>query len=467
MNITERQCLVENIRRLARTVNALESMPSGNLIFYGPSRHLVISSEDGKTIAKAYRDDERFNDEIANLDIFGQINKERSALLSEIAGREDVYIGLPKIDSQLLMQRTAVRPENGTLPILLLAAERGDLLYDKTIDGHATFQDYLTAAVQVARIQEEGKQERSPKFSLEDVVRDPAAKGMPVTDYFVRRRFEEVFLRQLSEHAGIDVPEHARENLVRDWESLVAQNLVKAHRSGLTGYYFDGNPKHHILGPDGKVVSFDFEFRLYVPALLGLASLLSFGLTRDGRQYLDTEEQTKVLDRFFIEMEFANALRKGYKDKAKQIFDYVTERKEVYASDLSGPKSEGFFRLIGKQGDMNEGREYRDKFLSAWPYAVLDRATAWIGHKARYKQVAQLLIDEGVLREQGIRFEREDPIEQNTIEQREHIQTILATLKFIQGLNGRNAPYLQDAARRLHYWFQELSAHTYFSRSHS
>ena len=463
IDTAEKECLLANIRRLASTLNALESRSGGPLIFYGPSRHLVVSGQDG-TMAKSYRNHERFNDEIANLVAFGEINDVRGKLLEEINGPDGTYIGLPTINPAFDLSRFDPKSQNGAPLISIYSTITGDSLYDMTIKGTATFEDYIKAAVQIARIQQEGKIHKE-KLGLEDVVKKARTQGEKDTDYFVRRRFQEVFLKQLTEYGEVQIPHPQQQLMSIDWETLVAENLVRTHLRGNNGYYFDGNPRHHIYDGDRRnVVSFDFEYKKYVPALLGLASLLSFGLTKDGNPYLGLEEQTKILDRFLLEIEFANALHGKARDKTKRIAEYIKNRKEVYNSDLSGQDSEEFFRFLDIYDDKERGATERREFLSGWQFALLDRNAAWLGHKARYRAVAEFLLGENLFREMGIKFDIEDPVRQNAVEQRMHLDNILSVLDDLQQKttikNGRST---QDAAKRLYYNFGELTAHPYFS----
>ena len=454
----EKECLVGAIRRLARTLNALESKPSGHLLFYGPSRHLVVRSDDGTTVAKSYTDQERWRDEIANLKLFLEINESRSKLLQEINSSDTNYIGLPTIDPRLDISRMDVKTQNGT-PISIFSAVQGDLLYDKTMKGIATVDDYMLAAIQVARIQEEGKIHRE-KLGLEDVIRKKG--GEPDTLYFLNR-FQNVFLGQLMTYGGINIPAPLQQEMAIDWESLVAESLVRAHNRGYNGYYYDGNPRHHILNSDRRgIVSLDFEYRISLPALLGLASLLSFGLSKEAAPYLSKDDQSKILDRALLEIEFVDTLRRGAKDKAERIVKYVAERKVAYDSDLSGEKSDDFYRFLG-DGDKGIGKMRREEFLSAWPYALLERHAAWLGHKARYKAVAEFLLQGDLFKEEGIKFETEDPVRQNAIEQRQHLDHMLLALEQLQDRHKRNGK--QGAVIGLYNRFKELSTNPYFSQN--
>jgi len=456
MTTVEGKSLEGEVKKLAITIRLLSELldlRTGNLFFYGPSRHLVFKGEHGTIVAKSYGSVDRYQAELRNLDIFFRIIQARSELFREVTGSDAAYIGIPKIDPTLDMSRLPIEVQNGTR-ISIFAAVPGQLLYDRILGRMSKFEDYLLAAMQIARIQQEGKIYRD-KFNLKDVVRDREA-GSEDTTYFLNR-FKDVFLRQLITYGGVHIPETVQEEMLLDWKILVAENLVRAHRDGYTGYYFDGNPRNHILSFDGSsIVSFDFEDRVYAPALLGLASLLSFGLC----PHLSQEEQKKILDRFLLEIEFVNALKTGARDKASRIAEYIKLREQCCNSDLSEKNSSNFYRFLGDD-DEGIGKEFRDGFIRTWPYALLDRNSAWLGHKARFRALAERLIGN-----EEVRFVMEDPVKQYAIEQRQHLEQILQTLEQqSQAVHIKNGRYAQDAAYRLRNRFQELAAHSYFSQN--
>ena len=105
---------------------------------------------------------------------------------------------------------------------------------------------------------------------------------------------------------------------------------------------------------------------------------------------------------------------------------------------------------MGGYNDRERGSTYRDDFLAGWPYALLDRSTAWLGHKARYRAITPLL------EEKGISFQIDDPIRQYAAEQRQHIATILGVLEELRDTSTRNGRQTQDAAYRLHNRFNEI-----------
>lgn len=431
---SEERFLVDGVKRLTKTLADLLDVTQDRVIVCGPSRHIVVRSEDGQVIAKLYKDHEEFRAserllaEQQNLRQLHQINKEREPLFRKVNGSEFDYIGLPDIDTTRLDTSRLVTP-GVEIPISFFSVIQGTLLYDSTLQGSPKFEDYLRAAVQIARIQQEGKLEQCIK--LKNIVRD-RGEGEPVTAYFMKR-FQKTFLEQLVTYGGIGIPKGLQDEMAGEWETLVAQNLVKAHRDGFTGYYFDGNPKHHVLDSDRrKIVSLDYEDRLLTPALLGLASLLSFGLGKDGKPLFDEKEIEKILDRYLLEIEFVNALRHELKDKATRLTDYIKQA-EDHGHDLAGYKPDEYFRFLGREGDRNEGVAYRNKFLTAWRFAELDRQVSWLAHKARYRAVAETLS-----RENGFRFEHPNPVQQNAAEQRQHLQRIIAILEGIVSLNGKN-----------------------------
>ena len=462
ISTTEQHRLADGITKLAKMLKALDGT-THELVLYGPSRHIVVSSPDGTIIAKAYLDPKRFGDEADNLKLFSEVNEARTDLQQKL-GIEGQYIGLPRHSPRLDVSGIAEMP-NGTAPIAIFAAVPGKLLYDTTRDGTANFEHYKAAAVQVARIQEEGKLlNRKGRLPLDDIVRDREPSTTD-THFFSRRRFKDIFLQNIIDYGNVHIPEQLKEEMITDWDYLVSRNLVKTHREGYTGYYFDGNPKHHTIDDSGKrVVSFDYEQRLYTPALLGIANLLSFGLGKGGKPYLSEIEQVKILDRVLLEIEFANALRGGLEDKAKRMYSYIKEREAAHCSDLTGSNSEEYFRFIG-DNDVGNGKRRSEDFLSALPYAMLDRNAAWIGHKARYRSVAEFLNEIGLLAELGIRFEPIDPIRQNAQEQREHLQVILGVLEAFNKAPTRNGGHANDAAKRLMYRFGNLAQQPYFSQN--
>jgi len=254
------ESLEEGVERIMRTLRFLSGsgVTREDLVLPGASRHLVVRSQDGTLIAKSYADAARWKAERDNLTKFGSIVNSRQGIFSEVTESDLPYIGLPTIHESVVDRLSS------------FDLIKGDLLYEKALRGTATFDDFVLAAVQVARIQQEGKINRLI-LGLEDVVRRPQGDQ----NYFMQR-FDEVFRGQLVHHGGIIIPDNMLEEMRRDWNFLVAQNLLKSQYAGHNGYYFDGNPRHHILTADGGIVSFDFEDKIIVPTLLGNASLLSF-----------------------------------------------------------------------------------------------------------------------------------------------------------------------------------------------
>ncbi|MBI2653815.1 hypothetical protein HYX02_03315 [Candidatus Woesearchaeota archaeon] len=456
----EIQYFVNQLVRLAKTIRALEGNPTLPLIFYGPSRHLVVASEDGITVAKAYKTSRQWLDEVANLQIFAEINRDRSKVLEDIIAQELPYIGLPTIDPRLDMSRIGVREEFS--PIAIFSPVQGKILYTRTRDGIATFGDYLSAAVQIARIQEEGKIHKD-RLGSKDVVRNAKDEGQPETSYFLER-FRDICLGQLTKYGEVQITPAQQQLMIVDWETLVAEQLVRAHNKGFNGYYFDGQPRHHFIDPSTKrIVSIDFEYRIQTPALFGLASLLSFGLSRDGETYLSEDEQLNILDRFLLEIEFARAMGDGrpLKDKARRIHEYVQTRNAQYNGNLSGKDGDQFFRFLGED-DLDRGKRRREDFSAHWLYALLDRSAAWLGHKARYRAIAQHLIQQKILENEGIQSEISLPVKQNTIEQITHLTQILLILEGLQK-GTKNGRYVTDAAKRLYDNFRMIAGQPYFS----
>jgi len=441
----------EEMKRIVAAIGALAYLhdtPPQEITLLGPSRHIVMLLPDSSTIAKSYRQSDRMDAEKGNLQFFHDVNARRTQLLKEITDTHEEYLGLPLRDTTIDIP-SSIDTKSGIYPISVFRAVPGDLLYQKTLEGRATFDDYLRAATQVARIQEEGKLQRR-ELDLEDVVR--TVKD-PESDYFTNR-FRDTFLGQLTTYGNVNLPTDVHEEMAKNWRHLVAQNLLNAHRRGLAGYYLDGNPKHHIIAPNDGMTTFDFEYSLYKPNLLGLASLVSFGLTKEGNSFLNPEQQQKVIDRFLLEMKFTDAMSREARDLAQRIHRYTSEVSlPENGYDLSGKDPEQFFRFLG-DNDAGHGRERREDYLSVWPFALLERNAAWTGHKARYRAIAEALM------EQGYKFENPDVVGQNAAEQRVHLQQISSILDTIMHTPARNGT--QAAAHSLFNRFRELTDKPYF-----
>jgi len=465
MRKEEKKALLEEIEIVKRTMDYLGQRygSSGDLVLLGPSRHVVVRGGKGIVVAKSYRNTESWLAERNNLCEFIKIVKAREEQLNKITGKDVHYIGLPDVDPSIVDARV-VDLDRGVTPVVVYDAVQGDLLYQKTLRQEASFEDYLSAAVQIARIQQEGKKNKE-RLGLENVVTD-RKEGSPSTDYFMKR-FQDIFIDQLIVYSEIKdiIPESHIQEMMIDWENLVARNLVLAHQAGHTGYYFDGSPRHHIIQPreEGSIVSVDYEYKLITPFLLGVASLVSYGLKKNGKPYLSQDEEQKILDRTLLEARLVGSLKRGEKDKAKMIIGYIKEREKNYSNELAGKDSIEFYRFIGK-GDKGGGEGKRENYVMGWPFALLDRNSAWLGHKARYRAVTEFFT------QQGIKFETPDIIEQNTIEQRNHLEQILAILGRIkENGNGdnRNDKSQKEAAFRLYNKFEELSQRPYFSQKTS
>lgn len=448
--------------------NLIRTEKPSKFVSYGPSRHMVIRTEDNSFAGKAYSSRERYLDEAHNIANFHRIAQERGRLFKEITGSDLPYIGLPDYEISML----------GGIPVHTFTPIQGELLYDKTINGTATLEDYIKAAVQITRVQEEGKIHRR-KLRLEDVVRSRQGKQ---PDYFTER-FQDVFLGQFLGFSGIQLSPLEQEIMVGNWQISVVPHLIRAHHDGFNGYYFDGSPRHHILTPNGDITSIDFEYKITTPFLFGLANLMSSGLTKDGKPYLSPDDQIKILDRVLLETEFVDALKRGYKDKATRIYNYISERYKEGNYDLTREESDDFFRFIGKQ-DKGFGIKHRERFLAAWPYALLDRNAAWVGHKARYISFANELENAnfgmlGVIQRfeaeknhdfgqilgmlKDTKFELSNPVQQYAAEQRQHLGQILDILwqlyeSFPERDYKRRAPIIT-----LYNSFTELQQNSYFN----
>ena len=446
--------LEEEIRKVQKTIdllNVLLDVGPTNVVFYGPSRHLVARSPRGNFIAKSYKDPSRYETEQRNLETFDRINQTRSPVFQEVSGLSQDYLGLPKPTNLLDMGGLEPNEQNGAR-IRIFTPAQGDLLYDKTLQARATFEDYVGAAVQIARIQQEGTFLKR-RLNLRDVV-EQKEYDAPDTAYF-QNRFKGLFLGQLSGYGHVPLSERLVHDMMLDWEVLVAQNLVRMQKIGYAAFYFDGNPTNHVITPDGRIVSFDLEDSIMAPLALGVASLVSFGMTKGMQPYLSEKDEARILDRFLLEREFARALKEDARDKARRIVQYTLEMSSAYDANLSGQNGDEFFRFLG-DGDKGHGIEYREGFLEAWPYAMLDRNAAWIGHKARFRSLAERLAGQ-------VKFTTDDPVRQNAIEQRSHMDRIIQILGIIKEAPIRNGRYANDAADRLQDRFLELASNPYFS----
>ncbi len=447
--------------------NLIRTEKPSKFVSYGPSRHMVIRTEDNSFAGKAYSSHERYMGESHSIANFHRINKERSGLFKKITNSDLPYIGLPdEVDAHSVM------------PVRTFKPIQGDLLYDKTINGTATLEDYIRAAVQITRIQEEGKIHRR-RLNLEDVVRSRQA-GQP--DYFTGR-FKDVFLGQLLDFSGIQLSPLEQEIMWENWQISIAPPLIKAHYDGFNGYYFDGNPRHHIFTPNREIISIDFEYKIMVPLLLGVANLVSSGLSKDGKPYLSPEDQIKILDRVLLEAEFVKALGFGLKDRAARIHKYISERYQSGTYDLSGEESDDFYRFVGID-DKGIGMKRRERFLAAWPYALLDRNAAWVGHKGRYVSFVRELEDAKFgfaerLKQLAVRpdhdfaeiismlgdtrFELSNPVQQYANEQRQHLTQILDTLwQLYESVPRRNYRRWTPLIT-LHNSFSKLQQNPYFN----
>lgn len=420
----EEEDLEKRVKRAERLIRVIDELKggSGDLVLYGVSRHLVARNRDGTFVGKSYLSMDHWKSEQENLRIFGEINHTRTASFRRTTDSDLPYLGLPDIGMSF---------ENEDFPpFYITPAVRGTLLHDKIRDGTATLEHFALAIVQLARIMQEGKN-NSDRLRLVDIVRD--------RDYFMER-FDQVFLGRLINYghdAGLKISEQHQEEMRAHWRTLVAQPLHYAHSKGHYGFYSDGQPRHHIISPDGKFsVILDHEYKILTPTLLGVASLLFPGTTRkDGSQYLTPDEQQYLLDRFLLELEFVESLkpRERTEERARRIHRYVAE---AYASrnyDLADVDLNQFLRFLNGRDDEGIGRNYRRDFLRGWLPAVLDRSSAWVGHNARYRKIVQ---DMGRL---DVNFEEEEPERQYAREQRQHMMDMLNTLERMKEMLPANA----------------------------
>lgn len=443
--------LGETVRRILETreiAGKIFGVPAEEIEVLSPSRHIVVRSPDGNFL-KAYTHIEPLTNERNNLTTFHEINNTRMDMFGRVyktATKSEVdvgYIGLPFLSDHDIVARL---PEGTKLemPISIFVSEPGELLYDRMLKRKATFEDFINAAVQVARIQQEGWIKRRA-LGLENMVNGN-------TQYF-DERFRKVFLGQLIQFSEgqIDIPEKVQDEMMGHWTSLVSQTLVARTSHYRGSFYFDGAPKHHIFKTNGSIVSLDFEYKLNVPAFLGLASLVSFGVTKKGKPYLAEEEAMKILDRFALEMRFVEALKEGKEHLAGDILRYVHRKYQTGNYDLLG---DTFYKFLG-EGDLGTGKACRDEYRKAFEFAQLERQVMWIGHKARQRKLAELLAKE------KISYGIQDPT-QFSSEQLQHLRLALGILEKLHMDPSSNG--IKAAALSLYNRLTEYANHPYFNK---
>ena len=445
MKVISKNSLVDRIVRLSQAMRALYTGPHADeiLTLMAPSRHAVLRGQKSGLMGKLYLDPLAMNYELGNLSFLSRINKERTAVLKNANISNDDYIGLPTIVQTPDHSGTDMRYIS---PIRLFSAAPGDSLYNKTLEGLATFEDYINAAVQVVRIQVEARSQ----------VRYNSIKKQGETlesNYFVKRFTDSV--DALMRYGKITMRDTFKQEMVSDWYSLVVQKLMRVPNF-FTGYYFDGNPRHHIID-DGerKIVSIDFEYKHGgVPLLIGISNLLSFGVSPDKTADFEDGAITKIFDRILLEMEFIDSLQNNYFRKAKEIQDYIIRRREKNDNDLSGNDSDSFYKWMGSKMDIDAGKTHKQDFMHLWPYAKLQRAVEWAAHKTNYNRIYSSLIEnKEQLQQEGVMLGFKDPIAQNLIEQKYHLDAIVGTLDYLRSTQKNGSG---ETARRLLNRFNEI-----------
>lgn len=435
---------VQRVLEVRELAGNFFKVPVEDLLVLPPSRHVVIMSPDG-TIMKSYNGIESLRAEQHNLNNLHGINDFRRDMYRNVTGVQDAeYLGLPFFDDSVQIRV----PQETSLerPISVFVKEHGELLYNKMLEGKAKFEDFVSAAIQIARIQQEGWFRRRA-LGLENVVKD----GNPA--YF-NERFSTAFLGQLTYHGQVGIPDSVQQEMMDHWGSLVASALVDTKSPGYrSGFYFDGAPRHHIF-KNGRDVSIDYEYKLAVPAFLGLASLVSFGVTKNKKPYLAEEDILRILDRFVLEMEFTRALKEEKEDLAREIFKYMQKRYQAGNYDLLGERADAFYKFLG-EGDLGTGKSRREGYVATFELCQLERQAMWIGHKARQRELARLLSKE------KINFEMDDPVNQLRAEQAQHLYLALSIFDRIQDRSSTNGH--RAAARSLYNRFNEIAKEPYFS----
>lgn len=451
---------IEQLLPIINMVNSFEGQESSTINLYRVSRHLVAESASGNIAVKFYigkegRDKERFETEIRNLLGFSKINESRKRIMEEITGSEE-YIGLPQFNKELAdMTRLYVKDQNIMPYVSFLVAIKGDPLYKKIKDGIATFRNYYDAAIQIGRINTEGLLSKE-MFALRDVVGNRKVSE-PSTIYF-SSGFSDVFLGKLTSYGGISIPQNVQADMISDFEILVGSSLVNLNYK-LRGFYFDGNSTNLILDSNDKVVNIDPENNIIVPFPVGLASLFTFGFTKEGKPYLSEEEEIKILDRYLLETVFVNALWGKDKRKAEKIYEYIEERNASYDYSLTGQNSDELYKLLG-DNNIKQGIKLREEFLAGWQYAKLYRAIIWLGHTFQFRERAERLSEIDF-----IRFKYGDPLKQNMVDQRELLYQIS---NIFTGLIDNRYRYIDLDSKRLSSTkdlmdnFQRLSEDPYF-----
>lgn len=449
-NFNDAEDLGEAVQRVLETreiAGKIFGVPVEEIEVLPPSRHTVVRSPDGKFL-KAYTHIKPLTNEQDNLTAFHDINNARRDMFGRVykaaTKSEDKveYIGLPFLSDLDIRTRLPEGTKLG-MNISIFASEPGELLYDRMLKRKATFEDFINAAIQIARIQQEGWIKKRA-LGLENIAND--------TGYF-DERFRKVFLGQLIHFSEgkVDIPGEIREEMTGHWTSLVSQNLVAKNPHYRGGFYYDGAPRHHIFGPDGNIVSLDFEYKLNVPAFLGLASLVSFGVAKNGKSYLTEEEAMRIIDRFALEMRNVEALKEEKEDLAYDMLKYVHKRYQAGNHDLTG---DTFYRFLG-EGDLGTGRARRDEYIRAFKFAQLERQAMWIGHKARQRKLGELLAKE------KISYGIQDP-SQFGREQAQHLRLALGILEKLHTDPSSNG--IKAAALSLYNRFTEyLANNPYFN----
>ena len=188
--------IADDFTTAVKDIEILRGTSIDELVFHGPSRNLVASDPGGTFFVKHSIDPVRFDNELDNLAKFHRINEERRDIFRSVVGGNQPYIGLPTIDSNLLDARgVSGESRSGRGGLYFFDAVQGDLLYDRILSGKATFDDFALAAVQMARIMQEGK--------LHQV-----SLGLrPVGECYYTDRFVSNFLGQLINYGGVHISE--------------------------------------------------------------------------------------------------------------------------------------------------------------------------------------------------------------------------------------------------------------------
>ncbi len=444
--ITLEQEIKDLLLRLKNTIDIVHILePDNNFspVLYFPSKNFVLNF--GNKVVKSYKDYDDWNAEQDNKHKFKEITRKINPIYKEFSGTQEDFIRL--LDVQKIDSDT-----NTDCHISICEFLPGDTLYTSTLTGAATIEHYLSAVAQIARTQTLGLVNKD-KLWLEDVVKKTEN---PIPPNYFLNRFG-IALAQLIRYGGLNIEDSVQKEMLDHWNTLIASKLIESHNKGRVGFYCDGNPGNYILNHNNSVIGIDLERKSITPYTLDLASLLYFGLTKDGKGYFTEKELTKIIDRFLLERELAGSLISGSKEKVKSIVSYIDERRKNHYNNLSvnneGNTSEDFFRFFCN-GNVEEAKKYRDEFLVELEDHKNQRIFEWLGYKSKFRSIAKALKEKGVIVEGGL-------IEQVANEQLKHLKELLLYFEQLKNDTNKEKTFT-SAASMLYNIFQKLENDNYF-----